>query len=146
MNARELINEIRAKQEKYGNLTRGENFTHEQVAGIIAYYETGGELAALADQDVVIEELKQRIAKLHGSEGGKTKRINALQAQVAELTNVQDNNKKLARATSYATDLLEHLSGSTYVDSIGDAIIDNPLYVRAAAEFGIGEVDDGQGK
>lgn len=135
------IDEVRTLGEKYGKLVQGRTLTFLEVAEIISYYEEDGETIALLEADEKIEELKLKLQKTQGSVGGMTRRINKLELDNKLLANVQENNKRLGRVSSYAHEMLEYLDkpSNVHIDVKGEKLTELPLYVRLREELGLGE-------
>lgn len=142
---RAQIKEIRHLTKQYGQLIKERTLTFPVVNEIIDFYEADGESEAIKDADERIAEMQGRLSKAQGAAGGLTRRINRLEKENAELTNIKRNNAKLARVSSFAFELLEYLNkpANKQLDVQGDLLQDNPLYVRLFEELAVG-IDEGE--
>ena len=136
---RATIKEIAELSAKYGKLVNDRTITYLEASAIIAYYEEDGESEALIAADAAVKESKARLSASQGASGGLTKRINALEDQLQEMSNIKRNNAQLARISSHAADLVEFCDkeNNRLLDVNGESLNENPLYIRLRAEIGI---------
>lgn len=132
------IKEVRDLTAQYGPLVKTRTLTFPQVLEIIEFYEEDGENQAVIDAEARVDDYKLRLAKQAGSAGGLTKRINNLEKQLQEMSNVKANNATLARIANHAFDLVEYLNkpSNAFVDANGEALLELPLYSRLNTEIG----------
>jgi hypothetical protein len=132
---------VRALGAKYGRLVEGRTLTFPIVAEIIDYYENDGESEAIREADAKVAEMQKRLSAAQGASGGLTRRINRLEKQLEEMSNIKANNAKLARISSFAAELVEYCDKdlNKHLDVKGDSLNENPLYVRLRAELGVDE-------
>lgn len=135
---RTQIKEVRDLTKQYGPLVKTRSLNFPEILDIINYYEEDGESQAVIDADATVADYKQRLSAAQGATGGLTKRINKLEQQLQEMSNVKSNNATLARIANHAFDLIEHLNktANQYVDVNGDALTELPLYARLNTEIG----------
>lgn len=138
---RDEIANIRATYAKYGMLAGG-TIKMDTAFEIINYYEEDGESTALVQADTKVDEFRTKLAKASGANGAQKRRIQKLEEELDELKKVQQNNRSLARISSMAIELVEYLNGSTFVDTQGDSIVDEPLFVALREEAGIRPADE----